>query len=127
MSFKQEIGLLINALNAEAGVNEVIKKREIALIANLIESSQKYIGIVVRQGLLLQINNGTSDRDILEELSNIDKSRSRLHDSLIKQIAIINRMSEKYGLEPIYKGGETRRDKGDFAFELVNDYFQDRI
>jgi hypothetical protein len=127
MSFKQEIGLLINALNAEAGVNEVIKKREIALIANLIESSQKYIGIVVRQGLLLQINNGTSDRDILEELSNIDKSRSRLHDSLIKQIAIINRMSEKYGLEPIYKGGETRRDKGDFALELVNDYFQYRI
>jgi hypothetical protein len=36
-------------------------------------------------------------------------------------------MSEKYGLEPIYKGGETRRDKGDFALELVNDYFQDRI
>jgi hypothetical protein len=127
MSLKQEIGLLINAVNAEAGVDEVIKKREIALIANLIESSQKYIGIVVRQGLLLQVNEGSSDRDALEELANMDRSRSRIHDSLIKQIAILNRMCEKYGLQAIYKGGETRRDKGDFALELVNDYFQDRI
>ena len=127
MSIKQEIGQLINAVNTEAGTDVVINKREIALIANLLESSQKYIGIVVKQGLLLQVNNGTSDRDILEELANLDKSRSRLHDSLIQQIAIVNRLCEKYGLEPIYKGGDARRDKGYFALELVNDYFRERI
>ena len=127
MGLKQEIGQLINAVNTKAGTDGVINKREIALIANLLESSQKYIGIVVKQGLLLQITNGTSDRDVLEELASLDRSRSRLHDSFIKQISITNRLCEKYGLEPIYKGGDARRDKGDFALELVNDYFRERI
>jgi hypothetical protein len=127
MSLKQEIGLLINAVNAEAGVDEAIKKRKIVLIANLLESAQKYIGIVVKQGFLLQVHEGANGRDILEELAVLDKSRSRTHDSLIHQIAIVNRLCEKYGLEPIYKGGDARRDKGDFALELVNDYFRERI
>lgn len=92
MGLKQEIGQLINVVNTETGVEEAIKKREIALIANLLESSQKYIGIVVKQGLLLQVHEGTSDRDILEELASLDRSRSRIHDSLIHQIAITNRL-----------------------------------
>jgi hypothetical protein len=127
MSLKQKIGLLINAVNEGAGTDEAIKKREIALLANLLDSCQKYIGIVVKQGLLLQVHQGTSDRDILEGLADLDRNRSRLHDSLIKQIAIINRMSEKYSLEPLYKGRDDRREKGDFALELINEYFRERF
>lgn len=127
MNLKENIALLINAVNAEPGIDEAIKKREVDLIASLLESCQKYIRIVVKQAFMLQYYEGISERDVLEELVNIDQSRSRAHDSLIKQLAIINRMCEKYGLEPIYKGEDSRREKGDFALELINDYFRGRI
>lgn len=127
MGLKQAISLLINAVNVEAGIDEAIRKREIALIANLLESAQKYIGIVVKQGFLLQVNEVTSDRDLLEELATLDKSRSRTHDSLISQITIINRLCTTYGLEPLFQGGEGRMEKGNFALELVNAYFQERV
>jgi len=127
MSFSQKIKLLIYAINSENGVDEDLKKRKIDLMGKLIGTANKYIEIVVRQSFLLQINEGTKNQNVLEELANLDKSRSRIHDSLIGQIAIVNRLCEEYELELIYTGGEARRDKGDFALELVSDYFKDRI
>ena len=127
MDTKHQMRLLLDSINFDAGADEIIKKKKIALITKLLGTANKYIEIVVKQGILLQINEGTSDRNILEDLASMDKNRSHIHDSLINQIAIVNRLCAEYKLEPIYNGKEERRYKGDFALKLITDYFQDRI
>ena len=127
MNTKQKIHMLLDSIKSDVGIDETIKKKKVALIEKLLESANRYIEIVVRQGVLLQVNEGTNDRDILEDFAGMDKSRSRIHDSLISQIAIVNRLCTEYKVENIYNGKEERRYKGDFALELITDYFRDRI
>ncbi|HHV15183.1 MAG TPA: DUF3232 domain-containing protein [Gelria sp.] len=126
MSIKQRINALLRAIDAE-DAEESLKNRKKSIVQNLLESAVKYIDIVIKQGITIQINEGNSDRETIEELVGIDQSRSRIHDSLIGQIAVVNRMCSQYGLDPIYQGKDTRIDKGDFALELIIAYFQDRI
>ena len=92
MNIKQQIRILLNSINSDTDADDTIKKRKMASINKLLETANKYIAIVVKQGILLQLNEGISDRDILEDLASLDKSRTRIHDSLINQIAIVNRL-----------------------------------
>lgn len=127
MSIKHKINTLLQAIDSEIGVEEVLKNRKRNQVKKLSEIAVKYLEIVVKQGIAIQIDGSSGDRDNIEELGSIDQSRSRIHDSLIGQIAIVNRLCENYGLDQIYGGGDARRDKGDFAMELINDYFRNRI
>jgi len=61
----------------------------------------------VKQGFAAQAGESQ------EELIGIDQSRTRAHNSLISKIDIINRLCEKYGLEPVYSCPAERRAKGD--------------
>ncbi len=126
MSVKQRINTLLQVIDAE-DAEESLKNRKKSIVQNLLESAVKYIEVVIKQGITIQIKEGYSDRETIEELAGIDQSRSRIHDSLIGQIAVVNRMCSQYGLAPIYQGKDTRRDKGDFALTLVTAYFTDRI
>lgn len=125
MNNYEHIQLLINAIQTDS--DESLKRQKLALINKLLEAACKYITIVTQQSIQLQINQGTTDRVILEMLADMDKSRSRIHDSLIGQIAAINRLCVANGLEPIYSGSDDRREKGDFAMQLIADYFKERL
>ncbi len=127
MTTKNKINALIQNIDLDTGIEPNVKSRKKALVSNLVESTCKYVDIVVKQGYLLQVNKGTIDRDTLQELASLDKTRTTIHNSLIAQISIINRLYNEYNLEPIYQGGDERREKGDFALELVSDYFKDRL
>lgn len=113
---KEQIGELMRAIDTQGGAT-----REKEVVKNLVASAAKYIDIVVRQGVTIQ-----AEKD-QEMLASIDQNRSRVHDSLISQIAIVNRLCAKYGITEIYQGADERRAKGDFAMELITSYFLDRI
>jgi hypothetical protein len=106
---------------------ETLKIRKKLMIKNLIESSLKYIQIVVIQGVEMQLDDGAGAPQRLQELAFIDQNRSRTHDRFISEINAINRMCTQYELAPIYQGKEYRRDIGDFALEIVEEYFGDRL
>ena len=63
---------------------------------------------------------GEADQETARQLVEIDNSRSRIHDSLIAQIQIVNRLFDKYGLEPLYQGGESRNEKGRLCCEAYH-------
>lgn len=115
MTIKDQLNVLIQAIDAQSG-----PAREKEIIGNLVAQASKYIEIVVKQGFAAQAGQSQ------EELIRIDQSRSRAHNSLISQIDIINRLCEKYGLEPVYTGLDERRAKGDWAMKMVLDYFDTR-
>lgn len=48
-------------------------------------------------------------------------------NSLISLIKSVNRLCENNGLPRLYEGADERRQMGDFAFELVEEYFRNRI
>lgn len=121
MSLKEMMGRLIVAIE-EQPKEDKLRDREIALIKNLAVAAAKYVDVCVNQTVTLQ--SGIDDGTVLEE---IDARRSRAHDSMIAQIAIINRLCDKYHIEAIYDGPDDRRSKGDFALDLVQSYFLDRI
>lgn len=86
------------------------------------EQCIKYVEIVVQQGVAMYLDAGK-----LEELAEIDRRRTGIHNSLIAKIAAVNRLCEGYGVEKVYNGGDHRREKGDFAERLVAAYFADRV
>jgi hypothetical protein len=126
MSIKQRVSSLIKAIDADKS-EETLKIRKKLMIKNLLESSLKYVDIVVIQGVEIQLDDGASNQQRLQELASIDQNRSRTHDSLISVINAVNRMCVHYEVAPIYQGKENRRDIGDFALEIVGEYFGDRL
>jgi hypothetical protein len=115
MIIKDQINTLLQAIDSQGG-----PAREKEVVGNMVTQASKYIEIVVRQGFAAQAGEGQ------EEMIRIDQSRTRAHNSLISQIDIVNRLCEKYGLEPVYTGPDQRRIKGDWALEMINDYFRAR-
>ena len=55
-----------------------------------------------------------------------DQTRRRCHNAFIDRTNMVNRMCASYQLEPIYTGGEARREYGDFAMALVTAMFESR-
>lgn len=121
MNIKGHIEKLIASIEKNQQ-DDLLRTREINLLKNLVTTAVKYVDIVVNQGMTLQ-----SQRNDLIALEEIDTKRSRIHDSLISQISVVNRLCEKYGVATIYEGPDDRRSKGDFALQLVQSYFEDRI
>lgn len=126
MSIKQRMKILMQAIDGDTA-KEAIKVRKKLMVKKLLENCLKYVDVVVVQGLELQLDDGASDQQRLQELTSIDQNRSRTHDSLISLITAVNRMCVQYEIAPIYQGGQNRRDIGDFALDIVGEYFRDRI
>lgn len=126
MSIKQRVESLIEAIESDKS-EEKIKVRKKLMIKNLLESSLKYVHIVVIQGVEMQLDDGAGNRQRLQELASIDENRSRTHDSLISVLNAVNRMCAHYELAPIYQGKDNRRDIGDFALEIMEEYFRERL
>ena len=121
MSIKEHIEILSAALMSRDQESR-LTAREKELINNLVKAAAKYVDIVVQQGISIQL--GEDDPSTLEHL---DSRRSRAHDSLIAQINIVNRLCTKYRVSHLYKGSDDRRSQGDFALEIISEYFRERL
>ncbi len=117
------MGVISEKLKMLVGICDELERE---LVEEMIFDAAAY----VRQVVIMESTSanfagreGERYRNAVEET---DKRRSEVHNGLINSVNIVNRLCEKYELEPIYTGGEQRRFYGDFAIELVNEIFVNR-
>lgn len=64
--------------------------------------------------------------DLREKVVNYDRQRRSAHESAISSANMLNRLSNLYGCEKIYSGGEDRLEVADFCLEVVVQIFENR-
>lgn len=112
MTTKDQIGRLLSAIDAQGG-----PENEKQIVGKMVSSVTKYIDIILQQGLADQ-RGLAKDRQV-----SVDYDRTRTLSSLISEIDAVNLLCHKYGLEPIYQGPDERRAKGDWALQVITDYY----
>lgn len=95
-------------------------------IGKLITTAADYVRAVAV--MLAESRNycGRTGEDLRTAAEAADRQRSICHNAFIDRTNLINRMCAAYHLEPLYTGGEARREYGDFALELVSAMFRSR-
>ncbi|HEX3012332.1 MAG TPA: DUF3232 domain-containing protein [Syntrophomonadaceae bacterium] len=123
----EKIQQLLNAIEQDRSISAEIKERKKVHVISLVEKAVLYVEKVVKQSAQIQMTAGQQDRDTMETLAKMDASRSIAHDSFIAEINIVNRFCAEYSINAVYEGKNERRQQGDFALQLVTQYFCDRI
>ena len=121
MGISERVNALLGVLN-----NSITREQEIALVNRFVSQCLKYLDIVVNQVFVSQLLLHNDSLECRQELARMDEKRSRIHDSLIAQLGAVNRLCSKYEVEPLYEGSKDRREIGNFAMELIYEYFQAR-
>jgi len=119
---KEKIINLIEALRTQDNAQQ-----KIAMVYRLLETANRYIAVVCEHTWKLQMQRWNNSIEHSQEVAEIDKKRSLVHNSLISLINSVNRLCENSGLPRLYDGEDERRQMGDFALELVEAYFRDRV
>lgn len=97
-------------------------------VMEMLALANRYVSCVANMEFIRRYGGKIKEpREHREEITRLDASRSRTHDALISQVNAVNRLCECVGVEKIYTGGEDRREYGDFAMELVNAIFGERL
>ena len=118
----EKIIKLIEALRTQDNVQQ-----KIAMIYRLLETANRYVAVVTEHTWKLQMQIWDNSVEHSQEVAEIDKKRTQVHNSLISLINSVNRLCENNSLPRLYDGEDERRQMGDFALELVETYFRDRI
>jgi len=111
---------------------EVLQKQDnadqkIAMVYRLLETAGRYVTVVCEHMWKAQMQLWDNSAEYSQEVAEIDQKRTQVHNSLISLIKSVNRLCENNGLPRLYEGADERRQMGDFAFELVEEYFRNRI
>jgi hypothetical protein len=70
---------------------------------------------------------GMDGEEYRERMNSIDRSRSTVHNSLIANVKLVNRLCGLYGLEPLFLGDpEDRIEVAEFAMAVVAENFTNR-
>jgi hypothetical protein len=101
----------------------------IGIILDLISAFSAYVKIVNDMENLIHIRKLYMEaEDFRETLSNINSSRTRIHNSIINACKVLNRMAVEAGLPLIFEGNvEVRHEVARFAGELTLEIFTDGI
>lgn len=104
------------------------------IIERTICSFGQYIEVIMRmeaaQGTRTSMIGDSSN--YITIIESLDKSRKIIHDSIMTNLKIVNRLAEQKGLPPIYEGGldtKNRDDRfyvGEFLNKVSNEYFETR-
>lgn len=95
-------------------------------IENMILKAAEYVEIVTRMETLSMNFMGRSGEELRNAVSAADHRRHTVHDTLISDIDIVNRICGQCNIEPIYIGSSVRREYAEFAFRLVQEIFESR-
>ena len=99
------------------------------LILEFINGFSSYVKIVNDMENLIHIKKLYMDpEEFRETLSNINSSRTKIHNSIISGCKVLNRMADQAGLPLIFEGNvEVRHEVARFAGELTLEIFTDGI
>ena len=101
---------------------------EMELVEQMIHSAADYVQqVAIMESTRLNFA-GRNNEEYRNKLSETDTARTKMHNALISATNIVNRRCEAHGLPPIYTGPkDVRRSYGDFAIELVDEIFKNRL
>ncbi len=110
-------------------INNLAKKcndMESELIEQMIHNAADYVrAVIVMETAASNIASLDAD-EAREAKQSTDRARTVAHDAFIASVNVVNRICDKHEFPHIYTGGDTRREYGDFAMELVTDIFAKR-
>ena len=70
---------------------------------------------------------GRKGMEMQETVAASDSWHTGRHESLMTKVNIVNRICQSHGHTLIYTGDSQREHYGDFALELVDEIFRQRI
>ncbi|MEG0778617.1 MAG: DUF3232 domain-containing protein [Oscillospiraceae bacterium] len=98
------------------------------IIYSAIKSCGDYVQAVNKTQAILYVKKRQLGSDeFRDEYEAADKSRTNIHNGLIVHIKMLNRLCAIAGVPAIFEGNlEKRAEVGDFAMQLVADFFEAR-
>ena len=127
MSYKERILVLLSSILEEAS-NEEEKKEDAEFLEMALNSFPHYFNEVVTGELQMMIQKYRLEgEDYRLFVMETDRRRKIAHDAMMGFVAVLNRLSRKLGLDPIYNGDEQDRwAVADFCEEFCCDIFSHR-
>jgi hypothetical protein len=112
-------------------INSLVQKfsgEDLKTLEEMLNQCGQYIEKVNNMGNVTAVAKYYAESDEYRELfSNIDKTRSSVHDGLIVSVKLVNKLCQLYNLEPIFNGDtEDRITVAEFAMEVVLENFENR-
>ena len=124
-NIKKRIEGLLSKISTNADKGYVQDATEMVL--DMIKDCANYVDAVsVMVSKRSHLAGAASGEEFRREITEADKHRTIVHNSVIASVDSVNYLCQSLGLEPLYAGGRERRQYGDFAFEVTKDYFTDR-
>lgn len=112
--------LFTNQLNALA---QACDTEERELIEAMVLEAADYVQAVIAMETKAANYPGRQGSALREAVAEADSARSKIHDSLMVRVNVVNRICAAHGHAPIYIGDTQRRNYGEFAFGLVSEIF----
>jgi hypothetical protein len=100
---------------------------ERGMIEQMIIAAADYVQAVVVMETKASNYMGRKGTEMQEAVAASDSWRTGRHESLMTKVNIVNRICEAHGRDPVYTGDSQREHYGDFALELVDEIFRQRI
>lgn len=102
-------------------------KEDLDTIDDALTQCRRYVEVVdaTEQQIKLAYVRFDGD-DLREKVVNYDRQRRAAHEAAIGSANMLNRLSNLYGCEKIYNGGEDRLEVADFCLEVVVQIFENR-
>lgn len=95
-------------------------------VEEMILKAAEYVEVVTRMETLSRNIAGRSGEALRSMVADADQQRHRIHDALIVDVDLVNRICKLYDLAPVYTGSSERREYGNFAAQLVDEIFKNR-
>lgn len=94
----------------------------------IIPSFHAYVDTVIRNESELLIHGSSLEgQEYRDKIAQYDKDRHGCHETAIINVRVINRLAEKYGIQPVFKGDDNQRHQvADFCLELDSYLFRNR-
>lgn len=106
---------------------EVLKKeeasRQLDYVQGMIDAAINYVRSIVTMESRIKILQFRLDpEEYREAVEKLDRTRRLAHNGFIAKLDAVNRICTNHGLPAIYSGDDNRGDKGEFAFDIVQEY-----
>lgn len=100
----------------------------IELILDMEAACSEYVKTVVDMEFNRHYLKEIMDADeYRKEVESLDRARTIVHNDMMAKVNAVNRLCNNINAEAIYEGDEERSHYGDFAQDLVNEIFNERI
>lgn len=126
--YKERVAGLLNAIDRQCPIGDELRDMCFDLVERGLRHYAEYVNCVYNMETRIAIARFHAND--VEEYQNVvrgmDESRRIAHEAAIASVNIIDRLCDKFGVEPIYGGSQDRVAIGDFCGMIVSEYFDDR-